>query len=139
MCSKFITWHRLSNFLFLLLSSSGRKTITHSPVLQAERGREGQSPPCVCAPSLGRHFDADLSGYRGWASNPLSPSSPLLAMDEESAASEDNNDYLSRKRQKEQASRAGLYLLSGLETYMTSKVGEGDICRKGVCTRYQLN
>ena len=38
MCSKFITWHRLSNFLFLLLSSpSGRKTITHSLVLQEER------------------------------------------------------------------------------------------------------
>ena len=59
----------------------------------------------------------------------MSPSSPPLAMDGdgdgESAASEDNNDYLSRKRQKEQArERGGLYLLWG-ETYMTSTLGEG--------------
>ena len=45
--------------------------------------------------------------------------------DGESAASEDNNDYLSRKRQKEQArERGGLYLLWG-ETYMTSTLGYG--------------
>ena len=74
------------------------------------------------APSLGRHFDADLSGYRGWASNPLSPSSPLLLVmdgdDGESAASEDNNDYLSRKRQKEQArERRAIFTMGWRDMY----------------------
>ena len=41
-----------------------------------------------------------------WAtSNPLSPSPPSLEMDEDGEEKwENNNDYLSRKRQKEQAS-----------------------------------
>ena len=105
----------LASFFFFFFRPKDNNSLSRTT------GREEEdSPRLVCAlpPSLGRHFDADLSGYRGWASNPLSPSSPplllspLLAMDGESAASEDNNDYLSRKRQKEQASeRGGLYLL----------------------------
>ena len=51
----------------------------------------------------------DTAGGR--ASNPLSPS---LQMDDDDGGGENNNDYLSRKRQKEQASyiyRAGIQKL----------------------------
>ena len=59
--------------------------------------------------SLGRHFDADMSGYGGRRVG-VEPfvSVAVAVMDddggESSPAAEDNNDYLSRKRQKEQAS-----------------------------------
>ena len=61
------------------------------------------------APSLGRHFDADLSGYGGVRVG-VEPFVSVAMDGDGESASEDNNDYLSRKRRKEQAR---LYLLWG--------------------------